>query len=454
MKRADVIQLPWPGNGPRCHPPARDARPGWLAALALMMTCALPCAGWAQGVVLPGVGPINRSMAGAAVAAPLDAAGAIHWNPATIAALPRSEIMFGAEFLYPHTQLSSSIPALGLNGADDSDSGIATLPTSAVVLQSAESLMTYGLGVSTIGGFGANFPGSASNPILTPPPPAGVGVGPAYSELALVQMAPTAALWLTPRVAVGFAPTFTLAKLGVDPGFFAPPDDANGDLAPSYPPATHARYHWGLGFQAGVYVTTESNWQFGASIKSPQWFETFRFNSRNEIGAPRQLELNVDYPMILSVGAAYAGLENWLFAMDVRYIDYDSTQGFGHDARFNADGSVSGLGWKSIYSVAAGVQYRMSESTSLRAGYLHNDNPIPDEATFFNIVSSPVFQDAVFIGVSRSLTSSLLLSLSYLHAFDNSIAGPYFTPAGPIPGGSVRIDQTTDALTVGVHVFF
>ena len=61
------------------------------------------------GLAVGGVGPINRSMGGAAVAAPLDASGALYWNPATIAALGRSEIAFGAELLFPYTTLSSRV---------------------------------------------------------------------------------------------------------------------------------------------------------------------------------------------------------------------------------------------------------------------------------------------------------------------------------------------------------
>ena len=43
---------------------------------------------WPQGLVLPSAGPINGSMAGASVAASIDPAGALYWNPATISALP------------------------------------------------------------------------------------------------------------------------------------------------------------------------------------------------------------------------------------------------------------------------------------------------------------------------------------------------------------------------------
>ena len=69
-----------------------------LAGLCLVAVCllALPADVSAQGFVLPGAGPVNNSMGGAAVAAPLDATGAIHWNPATISGLPTSSVDVGA----------------------------------------------------------------------------------------------------------------------------------------------------------------------------------------------------------------------------------------------------------------------------------------------------------------------------------------------------------------------
>jgi long-chain fatty acid transport protein len=406
-----------------------------------------------QGVVLPGIGPVNRSMAGAAVGAPLDAAGALHWNPASIAALEQNEIMFGAEFLYVRTDVSSSFPGLGA-GIDESASGVAVLPASALVYQPEDSPLTWGLGVSTIGGFSANYPANPANPIFGPPPPRGAGVGAVYSELALIQYAPTAALWLTDRLSIGFAPTFTMGSLSVDPGFFAPPDDANGDGFPTYPSATHSRWHWGLGFQVGVYYETEGPWSFGASFKSPQWFESFEFRATDEVGNPRRLAVNVDYPMIVSGGVGFRPHPSLLWAADVRYIDYENTDGFGNPAGFAPDASVTGLGWRSVFAVATGLHYELNPRTSARIGYLFNENPIPAQTAFFNIASPPIFQHAIFLGGSRRLTDNIALSLSYLHAFENEIQGPYFTPLGVVPGGSVGIDQVTNALTMALQVYF
>jgi long-chain fatty acid transport protein len=405
----------------------------------------------AQGVVLPGMGPVNRSMAGAAAGAPLDAAGAMHWNPATISGLEQNEIMFGAEFLFVRTDVTSSIPGLG-DGSTVSESGTAVLPAMAIVYQPEDVPWTLGFGVFTIGGFSANYPADPTNPIFSPPPPFGAGVGAVFSELALIQYVPTASLWLTDRLAVGVAPTFTMASLSVDPGFFAFPDDANGDMIPSYPAATHSRFHWGLGFQVGVYYETEGPLSFGVSFKSPVWFEDFTFNATDEIGAPRPLAIDVDYPMILSGGIGVRPWEELLWATDVRYIDYEHTPGFGDPAAFAPDLSVTGLGWKSVVSVATGLHYEWSPATSTRIGYLFCENPIPAESAFFNIASPPIYQHAIFLGASQRLTNSIGVSLSYLHAFENSIVGPY-VPV-PIPGATVGINQGTDALTGAVQVFF
>jgi hypothetical protein len=137
-----------------------------------------------------------------------------------------------------------------------------------------------GLGLNAIGGFFVNFPASQSNPIFTPQAPNGFGQGNVYGRLGLLQVAPTVARKLTDRLSVGVAPTVTIADLQVNPGAFGTPDDANGDGFASYPSAQNGRLRCGLGFQIGLYLTTEGCWNFGLSFKSPQWFERFELFTR------------------------------------------------------------------------------------------------------------------------------------------------------------------------------
>jgi len=328
------------------------------------------------------------------------------------------------------------------------------LPNIAWTYQPSEdSSWTYGLGVFTIGGFGVNYPAVPTNPILSPLPPNGVGLGAIESELIIMEMAPTAACWLTDHLAIGGGPTVSLAKLTLEPGFFAPPDDANGDGFATFPAATHSRIHWGAGFQAGVYYTTDSCWTLGTSFRSPQWFETFRFHSTDEIGRTRTLKLRLDYPLIASIGTAYSGIDKLLLAVDLRYVNYHGTAGFG-PAGFDAAGAGTGLGWNDVFLVAVGGQYQLSEAVSMRLGYTFNTNPIPDKNASFNVASSPVYQHVLYMGASYRLTPSCTVAASYLHAFDNSITGPLVTAAGPVPGTSITNATVTDALTLGFLVKF
>ena len=147
-----------------------------LAALFVLVLSVMPAQ--AQiGILFTGAGPINRSMGGASTAAPIDASGALYWNPAAISGLPGSSMDLGVELLYPQTRLGSSITGLGA-GSDRADNGVFAIPTMALVYQPCDSPFTYGLGVFTVGGFGVNYRTDPLNPILTPQPPFGVGVGP------------------------------------------------------------------------------------------------------------------------------------------------------------------------------------------------------------------------------------------------------------------------------------
>ncbi len=409
---------------------------------------------FAQGIVIPGAGPVNRSMAGAGVAAPLDAAGALHWNPASVTGLDSSEFVIGAEFLYLHTDISSAVtvaPGVTFSGETTSDSGVSVLPTVAVVFRNEDSPWTFGLGLFSIGGFGMNLPASPAvpptNPIMSPT----FGGGSVYSKLAVLQMVPTAALRLTDRLSIGMAPTVVIADAALDPNFLSTPN-ADG----SYTSATHTRTNWGLGFQLGIYYEMENGWHFGASYKSPQWLEEFTFYSQDAGGNPRTDRLNVDVPGIVSVGAAYYGLPRTVWAIDARYVDYANTQLFGHGARFNATGAVTGLGWESVFSVATGVQYQLTDALSLRCGYVFSENPIPDENTFFNIGSTAIYKHIVSVGASWRITCRTSLVIAYLKAFENSISGPWESPlyGGSVPGTSVTARQSIDCLVTGLQVKF
>ena len=430
----------------------------WIVPF-VMATLGLANGIHAQGIVIPGAGPVNRSMGGAGVAAPLDAGGALLWNPASITGLETSEFVIGAELLYLDTYVGSTVapnalgpntPPVMLSGETRSDSGVGILPTVAVAFRNEDSPWTFGLGLFSVGGFSMNLPASPltppTNPIFSP----ALRNSSVYSKLAVLQVVPTAALQLTDRLSLGLAPTISIADAVLDPNLWATP---NPDR--SNPSATHTRTNWGLGFQVGVYYETENCWHFGASYKSPQWLEEFTFYSEDSDGNPRTDRLKADYPGIISVGAAYYGLPRTVWAIDARYVDYAGTDLFGDAADFNPSGAATGLGWESVFSVATGVQYQLTDALSVRCGYTFSENPIPDEDTMYNLGTIAIYKHIVSVGASWRITCRTSLVIAYLKAFENSISGAWEAPGiGPLPGTSVTARQSIDALVTGLQVKF
>jgi long-chain fatty acid transport protein len=442
---------------PRLHPSK------WTVFyLALLSASATAGAARAQfGTILSATGPVNRSMAGASTAAPLDAAGALYWNPATMSGLDRSEMDASAELLFPHSHVATSvaagalgpgIPAVGLAGRTDSDTGAFPLPTIALAYRPDDSRLTFGLGIYAVAGFGVDYAGSTTNPLLTAPPPAGVGFGPVYSNFQVLQIHPAVSYQITDRLSVGGGPAVDLASLQVAPAVFAAPDDANGDGFLTYPQGLHYQETWGGGFDVGAYYRADA-WGLGASFKSPQWFDKYRYNSSDELGSPRQLTFDLDLPLIVSVGAAYTGLDRWTFAADARYLDYADVHGFGQEG-FAPDGAVRGVGWRSVFAVATGVQYQLTDAAAVRLGYSWNQNPVPAAQSFINTVSPLLVEHMISAGASWKVTENFTLSVAYMHAFENSIEGPLLTPAGPVPGTSVRNSASADTFLFGGSLKF
>ena len=414
-----------------------------------------------QGIALPAAGAINQSMGGAATGCVLSAAGALYWNPATIGQLEQSEAEFGLGIALPQSSLSSRLPAnsLGpgsppfdLSGDSASDSGAMPVPMMAFVRRSNETPFDFGIGIFPIGGFGVNYAASYTNPILTPQPPIGAGLGRVFSDSQTLQFAPTVSCQVTEQLAVGVAPTATMARVLADPLFLAPPVDAAGD-ASFYMPGTGTRFHWGAGFQIGAFYAASPSWTLGASLKSPQWFEPLVYNSQDQLGRPLIAEVDFDYPLIASFGIGYGGLADTTVAWDVRYIDYSHTDGF-KDSGFRSDGAVAGLGWESIFAMAVGIQRRLSERVTARVGYSYNDNPIPHEQSQFNVASPLIIEHLASIGMTILLGESWDATLAYTHGFENSITGPFETPFGQILGSSVTSRVSSDLLTAGLRVRF
>lgn len=410
----------------------------------------LPTTSFGQGIFLPAGGAVNRGMGGATTAVGIEAIGSMYWNPATIGQLANDEIAFGFDAVFTNFSLDSTFPGAG-SGSSNSDIGVNAVPTIAWVHHTQNPNVTMGLGIFGVAGFSTNVPGNSGNPIVSAPfASGGTGVGRIRSEATFLQINPALTLQLTDRISIGGGPVIGMGKVSFDDNVFAAP---NTNML--YPRGDGTRNHWGLGAQIGVHYRHSDALQFGANLKSPTWFQPFKYYSEDAAGMPRTDQMNIDLPMIASVGLAYSFSPCTLLTADVRYFDYTSTDGFGDPAGYRADGSVTGLGWKDQFSLAVGLQHQATERLTCRVGYIYASDLIDNSTTFFNVGTDLSYRHVPTMGATFKLNDSTALSLAYNYVAEWGSTGPYMLPGtGPVPGSSVTTRLTSHILSAGVNVAF
>jgi long-chain fatty acid transport protein len=411
----------------------------------------VPITAWAQGIVAPGAGPINRAMAGASTAAATDL-GSSYWNPATISSLERDEVLIGSELILPSIHYSATLPAGAIDGAlppdnrfgtSRSDSGVPTnLAAGASFKLRPDSPLTMGLLISGLVGGNVNFEGSLSTPTLGPrQPPNYFGLGPVYANTSLLSLKPMASYRVGEKLSIAAAPVITTGTVQFSPAFFAPgPPDQFGIA--TFPTATNSRPFWGGGFEIGLLYELNHAWNLGFTYKSPVWQEKWQYNTFNPDLSARTISVQAEVPAIYSWGVAYKGIERLLVDLDLRYFDYRNAALWGDSI------SSGGLNWDSILAVALGGQYQLTERITVRGGYLFNQNPINQTDTLFNIQAPGIIQHALSLGATLRMTDNVLFSAGWVHGFRNAIEGPI----AQIPGTESRLDAQVDSILAGLTI--
>ena len=352
--------------------------------------------------------------------------------------------------------LARGVPAQSTYGRTGGNDGVTPAPIVGLVYRPEDNpIWTYGFGLFPVAGFSVNYPAARNNPVLSAQPPYGMGLGPLSSSYQLLQLAPTVACQVTDTLALGLAANVDLSWLSISPRVFGEPAVVSTPLGPAgnYGPATAGRYRWGGGFSVGAYYDPGGDWKFGASVKSPQWFDTFSYNSINFNGQPTRPTFDLNFPLVASVGTAYSGIERLLVAFDLHFLDFRNTDGFKH-VGFNRNGTVAGVGWQNVFSLNTGVQYQLTDELALRAGYTFALDGASNAVTMFNLFSPTIVQHSLACGFTYSLSKSFKVSLAYVHFFENSIEGPIVTPKGAIPHTAVQTSATADQVLFGATVSF
>lgn len=409
-----------------------------------------------DGHFLHGAGPVNEAMGGADTGICLDATGSIAWNPACTVRFSGRRIEFHATIFSPWRSLSSTVdanafgpgmPGMTLSGTTVSHRDMSLMPGFAFVYHRLGSPTAYHVAMLAVSGFGVDYNGNTdfSNPILTPQAPNGFGFGRIRSNYMLVTVPTGFSRELTERLSAGVSVVPAFSMLQVIPAPFSAPV-TGGSTMPYYLSAGNQAPAFGSGVNAGLRYAFKAV-SVGVSYHSPVWFQKFNWNRKDLSGASHALNFQMNLPQLISMGTGVAVTKSTRIGVDARWFDYANTAGFSK-VGYNPDGSVAGFGWKSIWSVGGGVQQIVTKSTRIMAGYNYSGNPVPAQYTFFNTPAPAIVQHHVSGGIVQTV-HKLDVNVTYYHAFQNSITGPWISGQGPIPGTSVTSKMSENSVTIG-----
>ena len=416
-----------------------------------------PAALATDGHFLHGVGAINSAMGGVGVATSSSLLGAFYVNPAGLLGFNGTTTELGFEMFRPDRTIESKAGPYG--GATASSSQFVPIPAFGWSRELVANHVTIGLAGIGAGGFGVDYHTDPTNPVLSPRPN---GFGEIYSNFSLMKIIPALAYRVTPQLRVGVALNADWASLAVDPmPTAAPAVDAGADGAMGtaddrayYSRATDASSAFGIGAQLGLQYSVAPSLALGLAYTTPQAFQKFEYGAVYEnpnlasYNTPRTITFALDVPAVYAGGLSWTPSSRFTVGADAKYITYSTTRGFKGEG-FAPDGSVKGFGWRDIWTIASGLQFRPANAVALRAGYNYSGNPIPDALSMFNAPAPAVVQHHATLGAGYTFPSGLGVNVAYYHAFKHSIDGPFLTPAGAMPGTSVKSTLCENSLLLG-----
>lgn len=166
-----------------------------------------------------------------------------------------------------------------------------------------------------------------------------------------------------------------------------------------------------------------------------------------------------DVPESYAIGASFQITPALKILADAQRINYSDVDSVGHPFSLasvmagNAFGTENGqgFGWKDINIYKLGATYQVDPQLTLRAGYSHNDQPIPNDQTFLNILAPGVIQDHLSLGATWSVDQRQELSVAYTYGLKKKVKGNQSIPTA-FGGGeaNLEMDQHILGLSYGL----
>jgi long-chain fatty acid transport protein len=431
--------------------------------LSLLVTGVLasPLAHATNGYQPIAYGAKNEAMGGASIALPLDSLAAAN-NPAGMV-MVGDRIDFGLIWFKPDR--STTVSGNDCSNVSPVGPGCTMDGTYSGNGRSYFFIPSFGynkminadtaIGVSVFGNGGMNT--AYDTNLLAP----FGGSGPMGINLAQLFIAPTWSMKINPTNSVGVALNLAyqmFSATGLQP--FACP--TFGPCGPGGSPSTSPANVTNNGTDTSTGYGVRIGW---TGQVTPTVTLGATYQSKTKMGKLSKYsglfaeQGGFDVPSNYGVGIAVKAMPETTVAFDFQRINYGDVASVGNPLVLPTNlgaNSGAGFGWQNINVYKIGVSHAYSSGFTVRAGYDHCDQPIPNSQTFFNTLAPGVVQDHLSLGGTWTLADKSEISVAYVHAFSKTVNGPGAipgVPGDPFPtggfgGGDANLTMHEDSISI------
>ena len=416
-----------------------------ILSSALFAAFAIPSVALAtNGYFAHGYGMKAKGMGGASTAMTGDTFGGAN-NPATMV-WAGNRLDVGVDLFSPRRSVSrqGSTGFGGIyDGSVDSDSNYFLIPEFGYNRMLGWN-MSAGVTVYGNGGMNTDYNGTLAGGAGAPafaPSCAGApsnmlfGCGKLGVDLVQLIVAPTFAYKVNPNHSFGISPLFAYQRFKVDGlqafdelGFTSSPGNTTNK---GYDSST------GWGVRVGWYGKLSDTVSLGAAYSSRMRMSPF--DKYKGLFAEAG---DFDIPENYNFGIAVKATPKLVIAADIMQINYASVRSVANGVTNSllvippvapnrlGDANGSGFKWRDQTAFKLGAEYEYRPNLALRAGYNYGKSPVRgdsmDDVTF-NILAPGVVEQHLTLGATWTLASKNEVTVSYMHAFKNSVTGPSVT---------------------------
>ena len=386
---------------------------------------------------------------GEAFVATADNPSAIYYNPAGITQLPGNNFRGGLEGIYykPTFQPSPGQPNSGqtYNGLDNS----AYVPQLFYTYTAKTVPFSFGLGVY------APFGGNMKWPQDT-----GFNTVAINGSLQYITINPVVALKVSPTLSVGGGVMVNYGKINMDQGLLAYPT----------PQANYFNFTgngWSVGYNLGILWQPHPKISFGAAFRSSASLN-FQGNTDFQLQphpystpAHRNASASFTFPLAAVLGVSYRPTPKWNLEFDANYTDWGS---FGTVNIEQSPPSVSNpfhqnipvnLDWQASWMYEFGVTRFFDSGWHISAGYVFNENSVPD--AYYTPLAADMDRHFFSVGTGfKGKTFDFDIACQFGYGPSHTVSGstPSSTPgqfAGQSADGKYGFTSSAVIASVGVH---